>query len=154
MKKERSFRAVIQTNDSGGAWVDVPFDVEKMFGKKRVPIQAEIDGEPYRGSLVRMGGDGHMLLILKSIREKIGKKAGDLVSVVLREDTRPRKVTVPPDVSRALKELPQAGAFFGDLSFTHQREYIEWIRGAKQPTTRARRIDRMLELLQAKKKER
>src|SRR4051794_13653907 len=100
MPKEHRFRAHIKSNNddgSGGAWVDIPFDVEKAFGKKRVPIRATIDGESYRGSLVRMGGDCHMLLVRRAIREKIGKKAGDTVSVTLLEDTAPRTVPVPPD---------------------------------------------------------
>ena len=41
--------------DNGGAFVEIPFDVEKAFGKKRVPVRATIDGEPYRGSLVARG---------------------------------------------------------------------------------------------------
>src|ERR1700747_3006924 len=115
MAQEHKFRARIKSykdNAAGCAWVDVPFDVEKAFGKKRVPIRATIDGEPYRGSLVRMGSDCHMLLILKSIREKIGKKAGDTVSVTVWEDTTRRTVSVPPDVSRALKGKPAAQKFF------------------------------------------
>ena len=156
MAKEHKFRAPIRSNDDGGggAWVDVPFDVEKTFGKKRVPIRATMDGVPYRGSLVRMGSDCHMLLVRKAIREKIGKGPGDTISVTLREDTASRKVTVPPDVSRVLKKRPQAQSFFQTLSFTHQREYIEWIKGAKQSETRARRVARMLDLLLRKKKAR
>ena len=158
MAKEHKFRARIKSNnDNGGgsgAWVDVSFDVEKAFGKKRVPIRATIDGEPYRGSLVRMGSDCHMLLVRKAIRQKIGKKTGDIVTVTLREDTASRTVKLPADVSRALNPQPAAGKFFDDLSFTHQREYIEWINDAKQAETRQRRIGQMLELLARKKKER
>lgn len=56
MTEKHSFRAVIEQADGGGAYVSIPFDVEKTFGKKRVPVKATIDGEPYRGSLVRRQG--------------------------------------------------------------------------------------------------
>lgn len=46
------FRAVIQDAGNGGAFVAVPFDVEKEFGKKRVKVKAVVAGEPYCGSLV------------------------------------------------------------------------------------------------------
>ena len=156
MAKEHRFRASItSTRDGGGgAFVEVPFDVEKAFGKKRVPIPASIDGEPYRGSLVRLGGKCHMLLVRKAIREKVGKQAGDTVTITLREDVAPRTVKVPPDVARALRTIPSARDFFETLSFTHKREYIECINGAKQLETRKRRIGRMLDLFQQKKKER
>ena len=154
MKTEHTFKAVINAGDGGGAWVDVPFDVEKAFAKKRVPIRATIDGVPYRGSLVRMGGDCHMLLILKAIREKIGKQAGDKVSVTLQEDQAPRKVEIPADVQRALRLKPRAGDFFGKLAYSHQREYVQWIEGAKRVETRERRIEKMITLLARRQRER
>ncbi len=69
-----SFSAPIEQAHGGGAYVTVPFDVETVFGKKRVPVQATIDGQPYRGLLVRMGGPCHVLGVLKEIRERIGKQ--------------------------------------------------------------------------------
>jgi hypothetical protein len=154
MKTEHTFKAVVNSGDGGGAWVNVPFDVEKTFGKKRVPIRATIDGVPYRGSLVRMGGNCHMLPVLKAIREKIGKKAGDKVLVTLQEDKAPRKVKVPADVQKALRLKPRAGAFFGKLAYSHQREYLQWVEGAKRAETREGRIEKMLTLLRRGQRER
>lgn len=154
MKTGHAFEAVINSGGGGGAWVNVPFDVEKAFGKKRVPIRATIDGVPYRGSLVRMGGDCHMLPVLKAIRETIRKQSGDKVSVTLREDMATRKVKIPADVQRALRLKPRAGDFFGKLAYSHQREYIQWIEGAKRAETRERRIVQMLTLLMRGQRER
>lgn len=84
--KEYSFRAVIQkVPDLDGAYVEIPFDVKAEFGKGRVKVHASFDGEPYDGSLVRMGTPGHILGIRKDIRQKIGKQPGMEVQVVLRE---------------------------------------------------------------------
>ena len=38
-----------------GAYVEIPFDVRKEFGKGRVKVSATFDGISYEGSLVRMG---------------------------------------------------------------------------------------------------
>ncbi len=49
-----------QLHVGGVAFVRIPFDVEQAFGKKRVPVLATIDGESYRGTLVRMGEPCHL----------------------------------------------------------------------------------------------
>ena len=72
MTKKHTFTASIQNAGGGGAFVEIPFDVEKAFGSKRPKVKAMIEGIPYRGTLVRMGTDCHLLLILKEIRGQIG----------------------------------------------------------------------------------
>lgn len=127
--------------------MDVPFDVEKAFGSKRPKIKATIDGAPYRGLLVRMGSDCHMLLVLKSIREEIGKTFGDEVRVTVVLDDEPRVVEIPKDLLKELKKDKEAKAFFEKLSFTHQKEYVTWIEESKKEETRARRILKTIEML-------
>jgi hypothetical protein len=153
MTKKYLFRAVIESGDGGGAFVIIPFDVEKTFGKKRVKIKATIDGEPYRGTLVRMGTPHHMLIVLKEIREKIGKSFGDEVTVEFEEDLELRQVEMPADLQQALESEPTAQAFFNHLSFTHQREYVLWITEAKRVLTRQTRIQRTIEMLNKGKSE-
>jgi hypothetical protein len=86
MDKEYAFDAVlIKVPDIDGAYVEIPFDVKAEFGKGRVAVHATFDGEPYDGSLVRMGTPCHILGVRKEIRSKIGKQPGDTVHVILRE---------------------------------------------------------------------
>lgn len=137
---KHTFTATIEQADSGGAFVVVPFDVEAAFGKKRVPVQAVIDGVPYRGSVVSMGGTRHVLGVLKEIRAAIGKDIGGTVEVVLEEDTAPREVEVPADLQTALAGAPAARECFAGLSYSRQREYVLWIESAKREATRSERI--------------
>ena len=147
MSQNYQFRAIIENAGSGGAYVTIPFDVEKTFGKKRVKVKATIDGEPYRGSLVRMGTPDHMLLVLKDIREKIGKTFGDEISIELKEDLEPRKVEIPPDLQQALDANPNEEAYFNGLAYSHRKEYVWWINEAKRDQTRQERIRRTIEML-------
>ena len=147
-----TFTAVIEATDQGGAFVTVPFDVEATFGSKRPRVQATFDGLPYRGSLVRMGGSEHILIVRKAIREQLSKQPGDAVEVTVVSDTEPREVTLPKELASALNA--DARSFFDSLSYTHQREYVEWIEGAKRPETRARRIGKAVAMLQAGQKAR
>jgi hypothetical protein len=147
MSQPVEFCAIIEDAGGGGAFVTVPFDVEAAFGKKRVKIKATIDGVPYRGSLVRMGTPCHVLLVRKEIREKIGKGPGDQVHVVIEEDVEPRLVEVPEDLRQALDAEPGVSRFFDGLSYTHQKEYVNWVAEAKRPGTRRNRILKVKDML-------
>lgn len=151
MSQKHTFTGKIENPGGGGAFVRVPFDVEQAFGKKRVPVQATIDGEPYRGTLVRMGYPCHILIVLKEIRQKIGKDFGDEVEVTLEEDTAPRVVEVPEDFQQALDGNPAAKAAFEKMSYTHQKEHVNAILEAKREETRRSRIEKAIEMLKSKK---
>jgi len=86
------FDAVIQkVPDMDAAYVEIPFDVKKEFGKGRVPVYTTFDNELYAGSIVNMGvknPDGsvcHIIGLRKDLRAKIGKQPGDSVHVTLEE---------------------------------------------------------------------
>lgn len=152
MSKKQTFTATIQDAGGGGAFVEIPFDVEATFGSKRPKIKAMIEGVPYRGLLVRMGGPNHMLIILKGIREQIGKSFGDEIQVSVEEDVEERVITVPAELKRAFKEHPEAKASFEKLSYTHKKEYVTWINEAKKDETRTRRVAQTIERLKQTKK--
>ena len=127
----------------------MPLNVEEEFGTRgRVKVSATFDGEPYRGSIVPMGGS-HVLGIRKAIREAIGKSIGDTVKVVLERDTEERVVEVPIELADAFKRNKQARRRYDGLSYTHRREYAEWVGGAKKPETRERRAQKTIEQLLA-----
>jgi hypothetical protein len=85
------FDAVIRKKpDMDAAYVEIPFDVKKEFGKGRVLVHALFDGEPYDGQVVKMGTPCHIIGLRKDIRARIGKQAGDMVHVTLWE-REPRK---------------------------------------------------------------
>jgi hypothetical protein len=152
MTKKIIFKAVIEEAYNGGAYVTVPFDVEEAFGKKRVQVKATIAGFPYRGSMVRMGTEDHILVVIKDIRVKAGVTFGDEIEIEVEEDTEPRVVVIPEDVGQALAEHPEEGAFFDKLSYSGRKEYMFWIESAKRTETRQNRIAKMIDLLKQGKK--
>ncbi|HUS14704.1 MAG TPA: YdeI/OmpD-associated family protein [Chloroflexia bacterium] len=142
MDEVQEFDATLIDAGGGGVYVEVPFDVPAVFGiKGQVKVQATIDGAPYRGSLARMGGPHHILIVLKAIREAIGKQPGDQVHVTLVRDTAERSILVPDDLQAALGAQPAAQAAFDKLAYTHRKEYVAWITEAKRPETRQRRVE-------------
>jgi hypothetical protein len=127
----------------------VPFDVQKVFGTRaRVPVRGAINGFAYRSSIMNMG-TGHMMVVNREMREGAGVKAGDTVQVVMERDTDERTIDPPPDFKKALNASPKAKALFDRLSYTHRKEYVRWIIGAKRPETRVTRIERSIKMLNA-----
>lgn len=147
MPKKNTFTATIQNAGGGGAFVEIPFDAEKAFGSKKPKVKAMIEGVPYRGLLVRMGSEHHLLLILKFIREQVGKTFGDEIKVSVELDVEERVATVPAELKRVFKSNKEARSAFEKLSYTHQKEYVQWINEAKKAETRQSRIVKTLALL-------
>ena len=152
MPKKHTFKATIQNAGGGGAFVDVPFDVETAFGSKRPRVKALIEGVAYRGLLTRMGGPNHILIVLKEIREQIGKTFGDEIKISVELDTEERVVEIPKELLKELKKDKEARAFFDKLSYTHQREYVMWIDEAKKDETHQRRVIKTIEMLKKGKR--
>ncbi len=147
-KKYEFDTKIIKHEKLDAAFIEFPYDVEKEFGKKgQVKVQATFDGHAYRGSLAKMGYQCHRLGLTKEIRNAIGKKPGDIVHVVIKEDTEPRLVEIPTDFAKLLDENPDAKATFEKLSYTNRKEYARWISDAKKTETRTQRLQKAVRML-------
>ena len=150
MAEKQTFDTVLEKHEHIDATgITVPFDVEKVFGKKRVPVKAWINGAEYRGSVFRMGGK-YMMAIPKVFRHAAGIKAGEKITVTIEKDTEKRTVELPQDFAEALKKDDLTEAF-SKMSYTHQKEYVNAINESKKPETRIKRIERAIELVSLKK---
>ena len=61
-----------------------------------------------------------------------------------------RTVAIPPAIKKALANAPAAKALFDNLSYSHKKEYVDWISSAKQEETVNRRLAKMIPRLLAK----
>ncbi|RGD73911.1 DUF1905 domain-containing protein [Anaerofustis stercorihominis] len=85
-EKTYEFNAVIKKVEGiDGAYIEFPYDVKEEFNKGRVKVHATFDDFPYVGSLVKMKTSCHIIGIRKDIRAKIGKQAGDIIHVTIKE---------------------------------------------------------------------
>jgi Bacteriocin-protection, YdeI or OmpD-Associated/Domain of unknown function (DUF1905) len=143
------FRADLEEAGGGGAALVVPADVAAALGPgKRPPVRATIGGHTFPTRLAVYGGRS-LLGVTKANRAAAGIAVGDTVDVAVARDEAPREVAVPPDLQAALDVDAAAAATFAGLSFSHRREYVQWIAEAKRPETRARRVAGTLDRLHA-----
>jgi Bacteriocin-protection, YdeI or OmpD-Associated/Domain of unknown function (DUF1905) len=126
---------------------DVPFDPKAELGKVRAPVRVTINGYTFRTTIARMGGRT-VVGLNSEVREGTGVAAGDRVAVELVADDEPRTVEVPPDLAAGLDG--ETRGFLDSLSYTHRKEYVRWIEGAKRAETRRARVEKAVELLRAK----
>ncbi|MFZ1701901.1 MAG: YdeI/OmpD-associated family protein [Pyrinomonadaceae bacterium] len=151
MADKQTFSCELEQHPTMNATViTVPVDVEAVFGAKRVPVKATVNGAVYRGSVVRMGGK-YVLGIPKTFRDAAGIAAGDNIVVTLERDTEERRVEVPNDLAAELEKRGLRDAFDA-MSYTHRKEHVRAIEEAKTAETRTRRIAKAIEMIAAKKK--
>lgn len=151
--KKFEFKAEIKKHPSlNSGYIEFPYDVKKEFGKGRVKVKSLIDGVQYQGSLVKMGGDCHWLGITQEVRRAIGKNPGDIVHCVIEEDTEERIVDIPDDLMHLLAKEKYLLDYFKSLSYTHRKEYVQWITEAKKIETRRSRLEKTVEMLRKSKK--
>jgi len=117
----------------------VPFDLAEAFGRARPPVAVTIRSHTWRTTPGVYDGVGY-IVVNRAVKEATGVDAGDRVRVRMELDTEPRAVRLPEDLSTALRHEPKARAAFDALSFTHKREYVQWVEEAKRSETRERRI--------------
>ena len=151
MPPRRSFKAVLFTDPESRnpnvTGIEIPFEVEQVFGTRgRVPVQGTINGFAFRSSLAPYGGK-HYMAVNRQMREGARAEAGDTVRVTLEKDEAVREVAVPADLQKALAREPAARAAWAKLSYTHRKEWVQEIEGAKRPETRERRLAKALAAL-------
>jgi bifunctional DNA-binding transcriptional regulator/antitoxin component of YhaV-PrlF toxin-antitoxin module len=144
----KKFHYKLEAEDDGDsvAAIRPPFDVKEVFGKVRVPICGTINGHPYRTTIAHMGGES-FIGISKALREAAGVNIGDTIEVTVQFDTAERTVDVPDDLAVLLKRNPKAQDRFESSSYTHRKEFVQWITSAKRPETRKSRLERTIEML-------
>ena len=141
----KTFRTKI-IREGSICFVPLTFDPKAVFGKVRAPVKVTLNGYTYRSTIAAMGGPP-CIPLRKSNREAAGLEGGETIEVRLELDTEERVIEPPADFAKALRAMPPAWERWRELSYSHQREHVESIEGAKTAETRARRIERAVQVI-------
>ena len=132
--------------DGSTSFILVPPEVVEALGKgRRPPVRVTINGHTYRSTVAVYGGEFY-LPVRRGVREAADVTHGQPVTVGIELDDAPREVVVPDDLGAALGQVRSA---FDGLSYSHRKEYVDWIEGARRADTRRSRIEKAVEMLRA-----
>lgn len=151
MAEKQIFETVLEKHEGMDATgITIPFDVENVFGAKRVPVKILINGAQHRSTIIKMNGK-YVVGVPKIFRQAAGVNAGEKITVTIEKDTEKRTVEIPADFALILKDNDLT-EMFSKMSYTHQKEYVRAIEEAKREETRVKRIEKMIEQLISKRK--
>jgi hypothetical protein len=149
MRKE--FRTKLKGDDSradASAYFTLPFETRGVWGKAKVPVKVTINGYTWRNTVGNRGSQQYIVVNAEA-RRSAGVKAGDVVTIAIEPDTEKRGIEIPAPLQKTLgAKLSQK---LDRLSFTHKKEFIVWYTEAKKDDTRARRVEKMKQMLSAGK---
>jgi Bacteriocin-protection, YdeI or OmpD-Associated/Domain of unknown function (DUF1905) len=144
------FRAAVDSPSGTGAtsFLKVPLSVVEALGAgKRPKVKVTFNDYSYRSTVAVYDGEFY-LPVRREVREGARITFGEPMDVTLELDTAPREVEVPDQLAASLARDDAARAAFDKLSFSHRKEYVDWITGAKRKETRRQqRVEKMLAML-------
>jgi Bacteriocin-protection, YdeI or OmpD-Associated/Domain of unknown function (DUF1905) len=151
MKSSKRFRARIEAISRGGHYVAVPDEAARAAGLAvHARVRGTVAGVAYRSSLMKYSGVFHMG-VHKATLAAAGIKPGDIVEIAIELDPEPLpEDTVPPLLAKALRKRPRAQAAWKTLAPSHRREHARYINDAKKEETRAVRVARTIDALEAR----
>ena len=124
----------------------------KLPSRGMTTVAGTINGVPFRATLEPDGQKSHWLKVTRKLRKAAGAGAGDRVALEIAPAAQEREARMPADLKKALAAAPKARQLWSDITLIARRDWIHWIVSAKQPQTRARRIDNACAMLAAGKR--
>ena len=137
-------------SDQGACFIRVPPQTLTALGEgKRVPVRVTLNDYTYRTTIAVYGGKSY-IGVRREVREAAGVAAGDPLTVGLEYDAQVRTVDLPQVLRVALEADAATAAAFEKLSYTRQKEFVQWVTGAKRAETQRRRMEQAMAMLRTR----
>jgi uncharacterized protein YdeI (YjbR/CyaY-like superfamily) len=146
----QSFEVRLERMRSRLNWVivHVPFDAARVWGLRgQIKVKGEINGFAFRTSLFPTGEGRHYLLINKRMQKGAGASEGRMAGFRMELDLEERKVTLPEELDRFLKQDRTLRRWYDGLNHSTRNDIAKWTSEPKSAPARTRRAEQMAERL-------
>jgi hypothetical protein len=117
-----------------------------------IMVEGAINAFPFRAAVEVNVKGVHSLAVNKTMRHAAGADALETVTVEITRAGDEPEMRVPDDLREALAAKPRSLAGWRDITPLARRDWIFSITSAKQPETRARRIEKAVDMLSTGKR--
>ncbi len=142
-----TFTARIEKNWIMRCVIVPPAVMKALGGGTRIPVLAAYVGEKHLTTVMPAGRGRGRLIVLTDFVRAAGLDFGDRIEVTLTRSTESREPVVPIELQRALQFRPAAREAFESGPASVRRSMVVFLEEARHADTRARRVERILEIL-------
>jgi len=122
-----------------------------IFGKGRAAGNKQAEGMGQFGRISAISDLPREKVLIGYIKEAVRlNETGASLPTRAKRKAR-KKLIVPAELISALKKNKKALTAFGNFSYSHKKEYVEWITEAKGEETRKRRLTTAIKWMTAGK---
>lgn len=131
-------------------FVDVPADISGALGDSlpHVAVKGEVEGLPFRSTLVSRGKGCYRLAIHGDIRKKLRVDTGAVLEIALERDEESREPVLPPALVLALRNSSKAQAAFRNMTTALRRQVLRYLTSVRQQSTLERRVAKFVRVLE------
>lgn len=136
-------------------YVEVPEKILAAVFKKagrdkgKFPICGEVNGKPYKQTLVRYSGDWRLYVNTFMLRNS-PKRIGEVLEITLQIDTSDRSIEMHPKLAVALADNMAAKTVFDKLIPSRKLEIIRYIANLKTEASVDKNVKRAVNFLLGK----
>jgi hypothetical protein len=113
----------------------------KLSSRGMVMVEGTINEAHFQTALEPDGRGSHWLKVDKAMREAIGAKTGDTITLVFEQTNNWPEPELPVDLKAALDADAEVKELWMDITPMARWDWIRWIRATASQETRAHRIE-------------
>lgn len=114
---------------------------EKLPSRGITMVEGTLNGHEFQSPLEPDGKGSHWFRVSESMLKTIKAEAGDAVILKIEPSEEWPEPTIPPDLKKALEANPHALNTWMETTPIARWDWIRWINGTKEQSTRKRRIE-------------
>lgn len=126
-------------------------NIFKQANKDRghIPIHGNINGKPYKQTLVKYSGDWRLYINNIMLRNS-PKRIGEVIEITVQFDPVSREIKPHPLLVKAFKENKDAKMVFDGLSASRRNEIVRYISNLKTEESIVKNVSKVISHLSGK----